>query len=143
MLSPSSCHPCVWMQASPLIFTNVAASTVHLALSLFCGAHTASISMHTPDLHYSPVKRDYYRSATEYSGFIVDSHMWHNVHQAECNKRRHELHSGMKTSKKHSLELIMIIPKLHVECFVVYIAIVSLSIFFRKYFGANSEVVQV
>ena len=41
---------CVWMQASPLIFTNVAASTVHLALSLFCGAHTASISMENLDL---------------------------------------------------------------------------------------------
>ena len=43
MLSPSSCHPCVWMQASPLIFTNVAASTVHLALSSV--VHTRHLSL--------------------------------------------------------------------------------------------------
>ena len=33
MLSPSSCHSCVWLQASPLIFTYVAAGTEELALS--------------------------------------------------------------------------------------------------------------
>ena len=45
MLSPSSCHSCVWVQASPLNFTNVAASTMQLALSLFCGTHTAHLSL--------------------------------------------------------------------------------------------------
>ena len=35
MLRASSCPSCVWMQASPLNFTNVAACTEELALSLF------------------------------------------------------------------------------------------------------------
>ena len=43
MLSPSSCHSCVWMQASPLNLTNFAASTVQLALSL--SRHTTHLSL--------------------------------------------------------------------------------------------------
>ena len=39
MLSPSGCHSCVWLQASPLVFTNVAAGTEELALSLSRHAH--------------------------------------------------------------------------------------------------------
>ena len=44
MLRASSCPSCVWMQASPLNFTNVAACTEQLALSLYT-AHRTSISM--------------------------------------------------------------------------------------------------
>ena len=39
MLSPSSCHSCVWLQASPHVFTNVAAGTKELALSLSRHVH--------------------------------------------------------------------------------------------------------
>ena len=46
MLSPSSCHSCVWIQASPLNFTNVAASTVQLALSLSRAPHTQRIYLY-------------------------------------------------------------------------------------------------
>ena len=46
MLSPSSCHSCVWIQASPLNFTNVAASTVQLALSLSRAPHTQCIYLY-------------------------------------------------------------------------------------------------
>ena len=46
MLSPSSCHSCVWIQASPLNFTNVAASTVQLALSLSRALHTQRIYLY-------------------------------------------------------------------------------------------------
>ena len=44
MLRVSSCPSCVWMQASPLNFTNVAACTEELALSLFT-PHTAHLSL--------------------------------------------------------------------------------------------------
>ena len=39
MLSPSRCHSCVWLQASPHIFTNISAGTEELALSLSRHAH--------------------------------------------------------------------------------------------------------
>ena len=44
MLRASSCHSCVQLQASPLIFTNVAAGT-ELALSLSRAPHTADLSL--------------------------------------------------------------------------------------------------
>ena len=45
MLSPSSCHSCVWLRASPLIFTNVAAGTEELALSLSRAPHRPHLSL--------------------------------------------------------------------------------------------------
>ena len=45
MLSPSSCHSCVWLQASPLIFTNVSAGPEELALSLSRAPHTPHLSL--------------------------------------------------------------------------------------------------
>ena len=46
MLRASSCHSCVWMQASPLNFTNVAACTEELALSLSRAPHTPHIYLY-------------------------------------------------------------------------------------------------
>ena len=54
MLTPSSCHSCVWLQASPLIFTNVAACTEELALSLSRAPHTHYIYLYVA-ITFGPV----------------------------------------------------------------------------------------
>ena len=46
MMRASSCHSCVWMQVSPLNFTNVAACTEELALSLSRAPHTRHIYLY-------------------------------------------------------------------------------------------------
>ena len=48
MANPSKIHSGVWLQALPLNHTNIAASTVHLALSLFCGIHTHTHTLPPP-----------------------------------------------------------------------------------------------
>ena len=49
MLRASSCPSRVWMQASPLNFTNVAACTEELALSLSRAPHTPYIYLYEPN----------------------------------------------------------------------------------------------
>ena len=58
MLSSSSCHSCVWIQASPLNFTNVAASTVQLALSLSRAPHTQRIYLYEIDLKLTKIQKN-------------------------------------------------------------------------------------
>ena len=48
MLRASSCHSCVWMQVSSVNFTNVAAGTEELALSLSRAPHTPHIYLYAP-----------------------------------------------------------------------------------------------
>ena len=55
MLRASSCPSCVWMQISPLNFTNVAACTEELALSLYTAPphiYLYDVHIHRPVVSY-------------------------------------------------------------------------------------------